>query len=428
MMRRSDGEKGSGNRTHVALSGLLAAAVLVPLGNVVAQRRLEVSASPATVIDDRGGARNELGIVVGAALLPDSRIAVADLTALNVRVFDSTGTLLATHGRSGGGPSEFSDLMWVDARRDTLVLFDASLRRLTTLNARTGAMSTVRSVSPSSGFRLYPVGRIKGGVIVGLPIRPTSMRHKDGIFRDSIAVHLLSNLDDDAPRQLGPFPWLTHLAVNPQGAERALAVGGFPFGPRLYVTASGDYLTIVDSDVPEVRFFDATGARFAVVRLPWARRPFEEAAIARGRAKEMEKARTPVSRTAADARYDRKYRGPHEPFVSRVIAGPDGAVWVERFRADLDQPAEYLVVTPAGIAATVAVPAGFEPLHATADRVLGRRVDADGAQSLHVHRLRQAQPPRDSATSAAPRKRETNRVTACLLPPCALSSLGVSPR
>lgn len=55
----------------------------------------------------------QFGRLVDAALLSDGHIAVADLQAGEVRIFDDEGRHVATLGRKGGGPGEFELLNFI---------------------------------------------------------------------------------------------------------------------------------------------------------------------------------------------------------------------------------------------------------------------------------------------------------------------------
>jgi hypothetical protein len=391
---------GHGNRPVTRVTGRLHQAAVATLRMVVlatltafssreliAQRRFVLESSPAVTIGREGNERTEFSIIVGAARLPSGRIAVADLSTSNVRVFDSTGVLVATHGRRGRGPSEFEDVNWVGTSADTVFIFDASLRRLSAVDHATNRVSSIQADVREDRLTIYPVGRLLNGTLVTLPIRPTSMRHPDGLYRDSIVVRLLRDLNDKQPRDLGPFGWLTHLAVNPRNAERAMAVGAYPFGPRLFVRATGRMVALGDSEHPTIRFVDSGGRTLSEVRLPWPSRDFDEALISAARKRALASARTEEVRITLEARYARKYRSTRQPHFSRMIEGFGGTVWVERFRVDLAEPAEYAIVSSAGVIATAEIPAGFEPLHASERHLIGRAVNSDGVPTIAVYRF-----------------------------------------
>lgn len=87
-----------------------------------------------------GDSTQELYRVRGAGFLRGGRLAVAVDGSHELRVYDSTGALLRTVGRAGGGPGEFRFLraMWVPGG-DSLAAYDGRLRRLTVFDD-TGAV------------------------------------------------------------------------------------------------------------------------------------------------------------------------------------------------------------------------------------------------------------------------------------------------
>jgi hypothetical protein len=89
-----------------------------------------------------GDAHQEFGTIGGVALLNGGVIAVLDgrgETAFEFRLFDSTGRHIATHGRFGQGPGEFT---WVNHfssySGDTIIAIDFPNRRLNYLTVSRG--------------------------------------------------------------------------------------------------------------------------------------------------------------------------------------------------------------------------------------------------------------------------------------------------
>ncbi len=86
--------------------------------------------------DSIGGASDEMG---RAAFLQGGRIAVGNYDGKRILVFDSTGQLTRIIGRGGFGPGEFQTPTLVQTfAADSLLVWDAALRRLSFLSATTG--------------------------------------------------------------------------------------------------------------------------------------------------------------------------------------------------------------------------------------------------------------------------------------------------
>lgn len=109
--------------------------------------------------------------VVGAVLLPDSTLAVADRVAPNLTFLGPNGELRSQVGSEGEGPGDYSDIARIGVTTDqSLFVYDRALRRLTFLDwtgnvvdvQRTGCMGEV-----------VPLAQVNGEGFVGvLEARP----------------------------------------------------------------------------------------------------------------------------------------------------------------------------------------------------------------------------------------------------------------
>ena len=109
--------------------------------------------------------------VVGAVLLPDATLAVADRVAPNLTFLGPNGELRSQVGSEGEGPGDYSDIARIGVTTDqSLFVYDRALRRLTFLDwagnvvdvRRTGCMGEV-----------VPLAQVDGEGFVGvLEVRP----------------------------------------------------------------------------------------------------------------------------------------------------------------------------------------------------------------------------------------------------------------
>jgi hypothetical protein len=73
--------------------------------------RWSIAPTPRLVIGDEAkGARYSFGAISSIVRLRDGRLAVADGRALEIRMYDSTGSFVRSMGRRGQGPGEFRSL------------------------------------------------------------------------------------------------------------------------------------------------------------------------------------------------------------------------------------------------------------------------------------------------------------------------------
>jgi hypothetical protein len=104
--------------------------MVLPCSELICQERVTVSVRPT--IELGGDVRSALGMVVGAAVLSDGVIAVADAAEASVRFFARDGSEVGRVGRLGRGPGEFQRISWMgQCGADSLYVWDLTLRRLT---------------------------------------------------------------------------------------------------------------------------------------------------------------------------------------------------------------------------------------------------------------------------------------------------------
>ena len=115
--------------------------------------------------------------VSGLALSRDGRLALADASESNVKLFDRAGRLLATLGRNGSGPGEFQQPRFPRFGADgRLFVGDGQLNRITEFDSGGGFRRTIEldGMTPLMGLALGPrnefylTGPGRGGRLVHL--------------------------------------------------------------------------------------------------------------------------------------------------------------------------------------------------------------------------------------------------------------------
>ena len=109
--------------------------------------------------------------VVGAVLLPDSSLVVADRVAPNLAFLGPYGELRSQVGREGEGPGDYSDLARIGLSTDhSLFVYDRALRRLTFLDW-TGNVVNVRRTGCTG--EVVPLAQVNAEGFIGvLETRP----------------------------------------------------------------------------------------------------------------------------------------------------------------------------------------------------------------------------------------------------------------
>ncbi len=112
--------------------------------------------------------------VVGAVLLPDSSLVIADKAAPNLSFLHPDGSLRAQVGREGEGPGEYTDLSRIGLTGDgSLFAYDRALRRFTFLDREGGVIGVRRSGCIAATGEAVPLADVSGQGFIGvLETRP----------------------------------------------------------------------------------------------------------------------------------------------------------------------------------------------------------------------------------------------------------------
>lgn len=112
--------------------------------------------------------------VVGAVLLPDSSLVIADKAAPNLSFLRPDGSLRAQVGREGEGPGEYTDLSRIGLTGDgSLFAYDRALRRFTFLDHEGGVIGVQRSGCTAASGEAVPLSDVSGQGFIGvLETRP----------------------------------------------------------------------------------------------------------------------------------------------------------------------------------------------------------------------------------------------------------------
>ena len=199
-----------------------------------------------------------------AATLPDGRIVVANTGTNELRVFDAAGVHLATWGRAGEGPGEFTALAGVAAwPGDSIAAWDARSRAISLFDSdgTLGRSFVLESDDRPDEPRLVP----GDGTVLGSASRGSG----EGYTRAEVTYELRDGRGGvqlsfgDHPGQesfmstAGPFPTFGYL----------------PFGRTLSEAPWGNLVVIASNDLYEIRVYDRSDGSLArIVRRDYANR------------------------------------------------------------------------------------------------------------------------------------------------------------
>jgi len=343
------------------------------------------------------GGPQAFGYVADVGFDGAENLYVLDRLNARVVVFDSTGRLIRTMGRQGGGPGEFSapQQMAVTPAGEVIVS-DVGRRALAIFN-RDGSFA--RSV-PYAGASLLIGGRLalhpRGGVVSVAMGNPA--RRDAGAFGEEVLLWTPTGTGD--PRAL--------LSISPphrrQSGRGSITVhsetifaSGFYFG----VLPDGG-IAFADGPGWSIRILDTSGRISRVLERGIRPRPVtshdREQEIERRERQRSEGGAlrllgtggapipAPVRRSLAEQLRNAEFASVM-PVITGIIVDPSGNLWVARSGPSLDRRGGIDVVTPAGrYLGTISgmhLPSAFSPR----GRAAFVRTDELGIQRITVMRL-----------------------------------------
>lgn len=345
----------------------------------------------------------DIGPVMGAALLDDGRIAVANQSTSEVRFYDSTGSWLTSSGRTGDGPGEYRALagLWRGAA-DSLLAFDFTRQSLSILAPdgefvrliTIGAQFSAATVAGGSFTLTQPSGVLGDGSVLATQQTGSITPAQQGIGRDTrFVVRFASDgtlLDTVAAV---PGPETEYLPLS-MGGQTVNLPNPVPFGRNSVVAAGPTGVYVARNDRFEVEVRDSDGSLRRLLRVQEDPDPVtgEEAEIHRATLREqMERAfgQMPASlRQSFLDRVDKATYAATYPWVEAILPGPDGTIWVQSVQRPGIDVHRYVVFDSAGtLVDHVRMPPGVRIVSVHGRRVLGLWKDADDVEHLRVYQI-----------------------------------------
>lgn len=320
--------------------------------------------------------------IVAAGWLPDGGIFVADAGASAIRVFDDSGRFATEMGRPGEGPGEFSYLQLAWVAGDTLVAYDADIRRLTWFTPSGVPARTLRLEidAEASG-----VGRLDAGIG---PVQPggvavLSLMGGSGGGGDRMSIELF-DAEGAHVQRLGEVSGMVRFEFG-EGSGAPL-----PFSPLPRFAVQGPRVFSLDGYANHVRVMEAAeGTR----TLSTPRVDHDIPAAWSGLEQALQDTEVGLFLEALP----HVPRPDSLPQIAALLPDDEGQLWVKAYEPMEDalwldpfqnDGGTWNVLTLDGdLVATVSVPLGFRPLQVLGDRVLGRSVDELGVQRVEVRPL-----------------------------------------
>lgn len=348
----------------------------VPISYALTESRFSVGGQ-----DDRP--EFQLHQAVGAVLLTDGRLVVADGGSRELRYYDSQGRHLLSAGGSGEGPGEFRTLRSIARiRRDTVAAWDPGLRRVsffgpdgqfaTAVNMAgwDAVLEELQQQDRGRTIALYQMHVLEAGELVGEPFygRVPDAMEETQVVQDTIPLVVFDRRGEPT-RLLGPYPAGESFLRNRSGML-------LRFGERLRVAAAGDLLYVGSTRNPVIRGVSTTGNLVRSISMPVEPRRLEPADVP-----------DPGQGPVADL-VEAMPLPDSMPLFSGIRYGADGRLWVQSYRAPLDRSQEWLAFDGFGdLAATLTMDASLDLLDIGSDHAVVLATDELDVEEIRVHPL-----------------------------------------
>jgi hypothetical protein len=333
--------------------------------------------SHATTID---GSVAVLG-AMGATLLRDGSIAVADNAATSVKWFAGDGRLVRTFGREGDGPGEFRLASLIGTcGTDSLFVYDGANQRLTTLTLD-GKLVATRLFSTDSSESGSPsqiaCGRARVFGVLGWP--RGAIPAGDVAYRTSVGVRI-HPIDQRGVLDVGT-------AASSERQRFGNSAGPRPLGKRTAIALGADRMYVGTGDSAIIRVVALDGRELPAIRLPFFRIPIRRSHIA-AYIEGLIARNSRVAPAQIRREYERLEYPEYFPVHGALIVDLDDNLWVEEYRWPGDEVSRWSVFSPSGVAvATVTMPPRFRISEAGRNYVLGTWEDQDDVQHVRMYRI-----------------------------------------
>lgn len=348
-----------------------------------------LSPTPTLAIQDDGTPATQFVRVMGVGRLSNGGIAVANRGTNDVRIFDARGRHVTTFGSTGSGPGEFRRLEWIGRSGDTAWFYDSGLQRVTSvvLSDKPQLLGTTPITATGNRESFSVTGRLSDGRFVATTNVSPTFDGPPGAHRLPGSTGIIARTGDGNVTWLGDFKSATIFVHSPTGDVKNAATGPIAFSPWLRSATSGGQVWIGDSADDSLVVVRARDLSRFTVRLPMPSRAPSRELIDAARSEELAGRPLRVG-SFTEAKYSSKYLPDRLPFFEGLTPGPQGELWVQAYTGNRASPTYYIVLDANGRpTGRVNVPAGSRIREAGSDYVILAHEDADGVETIRMHRL-----------------------------------------
>ncbi|MDE2763113.1 MAG: hypothetical protein OXK74_10060 [Gemmatimonadota bacterium] len=308
---------------------------------------------------------------------------IANTGTNELRVFDAEGAHLATWGREGEGPGEFTGLSGVEPwPGDSVVAWNTATWVISVFDA-VGVFGRSFTLDSEAGA-LEPRAVLSDGSILGRTGEATG----EG-YRRSQETYELRYPGTTSPVALGTHPGQESYLTFRAGMA---VLGYLPFGRSLLEAQWGELVILTTDDNYEIRAYDpSTGALARIVRREYESRAPTREEVDEALDAALERAGLTGQRLEFARRgYENMPLVEQFPAIHMLLTDPLDHLWVrEATLPGMDRPAPlWTVFDPEGRAlGFIETPEGLTVYEIGADYLLGRATDEMGVESVQVWAL-----------------------------------------
>ena len=319
-------------------------------------------------------------------LLSDGRIAASNRRTSEIRYFASDGTFLNAVGGAGEGPGEFQSMRTWPGTADTLLVFDARLARLTTLDPEGGFVTSIRIEGESGLGFPTPFGSTSdGGVFV------TSGTGGYGAGASGLLEGNEIIFSRHAPK--GDFRnVIARLQASPHWAHTVAGQTIAQYLPHsvgwtVFAWESG-HVFLGSGDEPEIEVWDPDGSMVRLIRWDAERRLVGDREIAEYREEFLASYQDPDQKRFWEG-WLREVPFPDAlPTFDGLLVDRTGHLWVERYQPFWDDSRTWSILSPDGLwLGDLDTPPALRITEIGADYVLGVWKDEMDVEFVRMYAL-----------------------------------------
>ncbi len=303
-----------------------------------------------------------------------------------LRWFDSSGRWIRSVGREGSGPGEFRQIDLLARFRDSVLVYDLALRRVSVFDSAGNYARGTTIVDADTLGQTFPVGVLGDGrLLLATYHEPAPV---SGLRRDPVTIRVGSPTGV-VEAVIGRFPYVDQLIeTGPSG----VSMGRVVFGRLAYWATADSSVLVAANERFSFDWYGADGKFERSVRRPWLPAPVTTQDVTAqidewlsGFPAGMEE-----RKLQARAQWSAAPRPEVKPPYGPVLVSSGGEVWVREYGepGQRSRPTVYSVFDRSGQwLCQVTVPAGVEPKAIEMGKMLATWLDSDDVVHVRVYRL-----------------------------------------